>query len=463
MKKNILIRADSSSSIGTGHIMRDLVLAKQYPKKHVIFAVQDLQGNSNQKILEAGYSLSILQSNEFEELNRVIQKLAIDLLIIDHYDINSSFEKKLKKRNSHLKVLSLDDTYRQHSCDILLNHNIYAKKKLYKTLVSKSCKILCGAKYTLIREEFYKERAKKKEAHKEDSSTKIFLAMGGADSANLNIPILSVLEKFPNISIQLVTTTANSHLKELQKYVQAKPWIKLFVNSTKIAKLMRKSDFGIITPSVTANEAYFMRLPFLSIQTASNQKEMQKYLHKNNYLTLKKFSKQKFFATLQKMFFRLNDIQLKKFYTLTLQEKEMILKWRNHTSVRQWMFHTEPISMHNHFQFIDSLQNTQKKRYFLVEKNRKYIGVIDFTDIKKSQCFFGLYSNPSLKGVGDTLMQTIIDYAFTTLGVQSLKAEVIQKNTKALNLYLRYNFKISHTKFQEKILTLELKNANKSL
>ena len=30
---NILIRADSSSTIGTGHIMRDLVLAQKYSKK----------------------------------------------------------------------------------------------------------------------------------------------------------------------------------------------------------------------------------------------------------------------------------------------------------------------------------------------------------------------------------------------------------------------------------------------
>ena len=39
---NILVRADSSSYIGTGHIMRDLVLAKQYLNENIIFATQDL-------------------------------------------------------------------------------------------------------------------------------------------------------------------------------------------------------------------------------------------------------------------------------------------------------------------------------------------------------------------------------------------------------------------------------------
>jgi len=34
--KNILFRADSSSTIGIGHIMRDLVLAQKYAKKDII-------------------------------------------------------------------------------------------------------------------------------------------------------------------------------------------------------------------------------------------------------------------------------------------------------------------------------------------------------------------------------------------------------------------------------------------
>ena len=54
---NILIRANSSSSIGTGHIMRDLVLAKQYKNENIIFATQDLVGNINHKIEEENYKM----------------------------------------------------------------------------------------------------------------------------------------------------------------------------------------------------------------------------------------------------------------------------------------------------------------------------------------------------------------------------------------------------------------------
>ncbi|MFK5974975.1 MAG: hypothetical protein QM493_00580 [Sulfurovum sp.] len=44
--KNILFRADSSSIIGTGHIMRDLVITTKYKDANIIFAVQDLNKNN---------------------------------------------------------------------------------------------------------------------------------------------------------------------------------------------------------------------------------------------------------------------------------------------------------------------------------------------------------------------------------------------------------------------------------
>jgi len=284
---NILFRADSSSTIGTGHIMRDLVLASQYKDANIIFATQDLDGNINHKIIEAGYKIKILKTNSFKELNKLIKKENINLLVIDHYGIDYNYEKKLKQDNNELKILSFDDTYEKHHCDILLNHNISGDKKRYKNLVPKDCELRVGSKYTLLREEFILEKKKKK-------FKKIFVAMGGSDSTNINPDILDALKDFKGITVDLVTTTSNSYLKELKKTVKSKNWIRLHIDSTKIAKLMRKSDLAICTPSVILNEIYFMELPFIAIKVADNQEDVYNYFRDKKYDVLSMFNKKRF-------------------------------------------------------------------------------------------------------------------------------------------------------------------------
>ncbi|MCG3675145.1 UDP-2,4-diacetamido-2,4,6-trideoxy-beta-L-altropyranose hydrolase [Aliarcobacter butzleri] len=304
---NILIRADSSSYIGTGHIMRNLVLAKQFSKDQIIFATQDLEGNINHKIKESNYNIEILNNNNFEELNKLIKKLNIDMIIIDHYEINYNFEKKLKEQNSKLKIFVFDDTYEKHYCDILLNHNIYADEKKYTNLVPKDCELKCGTNYTLLREEFLEAKKQKQTIKKENRLKTLFIAMGGTDHKNLNITILKNIKIVckKNIKVNLVTTTANRNLEKLKKYCKDKEWINLHINSKEVANLMNQSDFAIITPSVTANEAYFLNLPFIAIKTAKNQKQMYKFLKRNNYFILKKF----------------NESGLKKYLKLFMEEK----------------------------------------------------------------------------------------------------------------------------------------------
>lgn len=289
---NILIRADSSSYIGTGHIMRNLVLAKQFSKDQIIFATQDLEGNINHKIKESNYNIEILNNNNFEELNKLIKKLNIDMIIIDHYEINYNFEKKLKEQNSKLKIFVFDDTYEKHYCDILLNHNIYADEKKYTNLVPKDCELKCGTNYTLLREEFLEAKKQKQTIKKENRLKTLFIAMGGTDHKNLNITILKNIKIVckKNIKVNLVTTTANRNLEKLKRYCKDKEWINLHINSKEVANLMNQSNFAIITPSVTANEAYFLDLPFIAIKTAKNQKQMYKFLKRNNYFILKKFN-----------------------------------------------------------------------------------------------------------------------------------------------------------------------------
>lgn len=301
---NILFRTDSSSLIGTGHVMRDLVLAKEFKNSTTFFATQNLTGNINSFIEKSGYKIKNLISNNQKEFSKLVQKLKIDLVIIDHYEIDYKYEKKLKKENPKIKILVLDDTYEKHHCDILLNHNISANKIKYKGLIPSSCELRCGSKYTLLRDEFKKQ--KKKEYKKNTKKTLVFIAMGGADHSNINEAILKNLKDFSKLDIHMVTTHANKNLSSLEKYVKNKKNITLHINSNKIAKLIKKSDFAIVTPSVTVNEVYYLEVPFIAIKTAKNQEDIYEYLKNKNYLTLNKFDKLLLLELVKKMMKKIN-------------------------------------------------------------------------------------------------------------------------------------------------------------
>jgi len=441
--KNILFRADSSSTIGTGHIMRDLVLAQQYPNNKIYFATQELEGNLNSKIKESGYEVVNLNSNDIDELDSLIKKLNIDLLIIDHYEINYEYEKELKIKNSTLKIMVLDDTYEKHYCDILLNHNISADESKYKDLVPYDCELRCGSKYTLLREEFLKEKEIQREKIYD-----FFIAMGGADTANLNIKILEILPKDKRVA--LVTTNANRNLKDLKEYVKDKTNITLFINSNEVAKLINQSKLAIITPSVTVNEVYFLDTPFIAIKTADNQEDIYNYLKEKGYQVLSKFS--------EEAFNNLLTIELLNFTQLSLDEKKLVLKWRNDERIRNWMFSTSIISLENHLNYIDSLSLKKDRVYFLVKQNSLPIGVIDFTEITTLSAHIGLYSNPDIKGVGSLLMKEIVNYGFEKLKVKKLISEVFETNIKAIKLYERFNFMVIEKKKDLLIMELNYEN-----
>ena len=276
---NLLIRTDASSSIGLGHIMRDLVLAQHYPDATITFACQNLIGNIMDTI---PYPVHLLTSNDPEELIDLIRTCSIDLLIIDHYDIDATIEKQIKEQTG-VSLLCLDDTYEKHHCDILLNHNISADAIRYKGLVPEHCELRCGAEYTLIRDEFKTEKQIRREKLYD-----IFIAMGGSDPTNATLGILTTLSD--NLSVCVATTSGNPHLSELETFIQDKKNISLKVNSNSIAQLLNQSRLAIITPSVMVHEVLFMGTPFIAIKTAPNQIDMFEYLRKEKYVVLEEWN-----------------------------------------------------------------------------------------------------------------------------------------------------------------------------
>ena len=183
-----------------------------------------------------------------------------------------------------MQILSFDDVYEKHYCDVLLNHNIYADARQYEGLVPEFCDVKCGKKYTLIRDEFKKVKIKKSQINKE--SPVIFVCLGGADPDNVSLAVLKILVEFDNATITLATTSANRNIEKLQDFSKQCQNVSICVDCN-IAEMMSNSDFAVITPSVIIHEVMSIGLPFISIKTADNQKMMHKYLCEKNYYALK--------------------------------------------------------------------------------------------------------------------------------------------------------------------------------
>lgn len=284
--QTIIIRADSSSLIGTGHIMRTLVLAQRdFKDDRVVFAIQNLQGNINYKIIEAGYTVEVLPSNDLNEFEKVIEKYNAQTVVIDHYEIGYDYEKELKSRYPNTVLYVLDDLYQKHYCDILLNHNINAKCQRYKELLLPHTKLLCGKKYTLIRESFYKARRDKRK--KEG----ILISFGGSDPMGLGLKLAKSLKMF---ELHIYTTDAFAQLDKLKKLAFRYRNIHIHINED-LAYAMSRHKLAIITPSTVSYEALFMSIPFIAVKVADNQTSMVEYLKKRNFCVIERFNAKKIY------------------------------------------------------------------------------------------------------------------------------------------------------------------------
>jgi len=134
------------------------------------------------------------------------------------------------------------------------------------------------------------------------------------------------------------------------------------------------------------------------------------------------------------------QVRLLDFTTLDKELLTTVLAWRNHSDIRRWMLSDDEISLENHLRFVEALKNRADKRYFLVQREGESIGVIDFTDITQNSAEIGIYANPKMRGVGEALMNGLIEYGFSTLGVTMLIASVFADNERAKHLYEKFDF-----------------------
>jgi len=289
---NVAFRLDSSNSIGAGHLRRCLKLAEdlKHKSKKIIFITKNLKGNFNNLIKKKKFKIVTLKNektnkkliNDFEDTKNICEKFKINTLIVDHYFLGLSWEKKIRKHVNKLVIID-DFSKKEHNCDLIINN--YSKKNNTKI------KRLNGIQYSIIPNSRI-PNIKRKEIKKE---TKLIIGtfFGSTDSKNCTERLLKILlkKKFKAFTFISIVGKNNKNKKKIKKNFQKYKNIVIKENFKNMKNFFKKINVLINVGGITSLEAMCNNIKCIYIPFGYYQKTTCAFLKLKKISNILNYSK----------------------------------------------------------------------------------------------------------------------------------------------------------------------------
>jgi UDP-2,4-diacetamido-2,4,6-trideoxy-beta-L-altropyranose hydrolase len=293
----VLIRADASFAIGTGHVMRCVTLAGYLRAKgsNVAFVCREEDGHLcgliegmqfqcmrlpkfTEREIGTSAAGAATDIGSFGEIDARQTRAAIeasgsrpDLLVVDHYGLDKAWEVALRPLVGRIFVID-DLANRAHDCDLLLDQNLHdMPNSRYAGLVPATTRVFVGPRYALLRPEFSAVAA----APRTGGLRRMLVFFGGVDPTNEALKIVQAVHLMGSAAPEtdLVLGPANPHLESVVSAAGGLACLNILGQTDDMAGLMRKADLGIGTCGVAAWERCSVGLPSLVVVSADNQRD----------------------------------------------------------------------------------------------------------------------------------------------------------------------------------------------
>ena len=217
--------------------------------------------------------LGVDLQTDAEQTRAILQKQLADWLIVDHYALDSRWEKQM--RPIVRKILAIDDLAdRPHDCDLLLDQNLYEHmENRYDGLVPDLCSKLLGPRNALLRPEFMEACRNIRE--RDGSVRRILIFFGGSDPNNETAKALEAIRLLnrPDIAVDAVVGGANPHREAIRILCASIPNTIYHCQVANMAELMAAADLAIGAGGSTTWERCSVGLPSITLAIAENQAE----------------------------------------------------------------------------------------------------------------------------------------------------------------------------------------------
>ena len=269
-KKKILIKADASHEIGTGHIYRALSIASKLVNHEVVFLLDEAQPLGIEIVNNNNYPYITHNSNKGkgkeaddeakEELIEKIVEYDPDIVINDILNTNSKYTKAL--RDKGFFIVNFEDVgggvkYAHMVFDALYEHKI-PLKNLYS-----------GHKYYILKDEFYYQSFKEIK----EEVNKVLLTFGGTDPNNLTEKVLeAILESDYKNKIEIILGLGYGNKKEIQDKYKDDERIEIYENVKNMSEHMHDADLIFTSAGRTMYEIASLGVPCICL--CQNEREL---------------------------------------------------------------------------------------------------------------------------------------------------------------------------------------------
>jgi UDP-2,4-diacetamido-2,4,6-trideoxy-beta-L-altropyranose hydrolase len=271
--RHVLLRADASESVGTGHLVRSRTLAEGLIARgwRATMATRDLPDGLAASLAEAGIAILPLSDASEDEPGEIGAAIGADaaLVVGDHYGLGADWFAGMRRRVPGAALMAIDDLAdRLLPVDLVLNQNLGASSDAYARLVPPGARILAGPSYALLRPEFAAARARGRT--RDGTVERILVFISGADAPDVTSRAVIALEGI-GCPVDVVVGAAYPHLAGLREIVAGQPGTRLHVNTEAMADLMDAADLAIGAASSASWERCTLGLPALLVTLADNQ------------------------------------------------------------------------------------------------------------------------------------------------------------------------------------------------
>lgn len=295
---SIVLRADGSSQIGLGHLVRSLSLLQEFRlrgwKCAIAYRPEISKTTLEMQIFDNILTnIDLLDLTHGTELNPNFLKSAgfgdPDILIVDHYQLGQTFEATFSNAGTFVVVFD-DLADRQHHCDIIINAAAGHEGGIYRELVPQHCQVLTGSEFVPLRPDFRLNRRISLQRTRFPISH-IVVALGGTDANGEALPILHALAhlhvKQPSFTVNTIMSAMARQLDMIRMFHDSAPvhW-SLSLNVEDMADALIKADLVIGSLGVSCWERACLGIPSIAILSSENQRTNAAMLEARNAATV---------------------------------------------------------------------------------------------------------------------------------------------------------------------------------